>query len=112
MLYYKKNREVTQMKKPITDHLGNHYESIKKMCEMYGINEKTYHSRVNRDNYTLEEALGVMPRIGKHAKAIKIDDKLTIISHICEDYYHCFLDDKETILIHSDIVKYFHKNIF
>lgn len=42
--------------KPVIDHLGNQFTSIKKMCEHYNINYKTYMSRILR-GWTLEEAL-------------------------------------------------------
>lgn len=42
--------------KNVTDHLGNQFTSIKKMCEYYNINYKTYMSRILR-GWILEEAL-------------------------------------------------------
>lgn len=105
----------TTMKKPTTDHLGNKYPSVKKMCEAYKINEKTFFSRTTRDGYCLEEALGVMPRINNSTIELVVDNNLTIIRSVkanINGYYECMLGGRETILHHDDIIDYFRKNIF
>lgn len=101
------------MKKPIKDHLGNDYPSTRKMCEIYGINEKTFYSRIIRDGYSLEEALGVIPRISILTKDLVIDSGLTIVKHVSgKQYFHCIYDNSEAILCYEEIIEYYRKNIF
>jgi len=106
------------MKKQVKDHLGNEYPSVKKMCEHYGINEKTYRSRVTRNGYSLEEALGVIPRIGSWTKDLKVDDKFTILKCIESSniqhglYFECILDERDVIYTYDEILEYYRENVF
>lgn len=43
-------------KKACQDHLGNHFSSIKEMCEYYGVNVHTFYSRTLY-GASIEEAL-------------------------------------------------------
>lgn len=103
------------MKKPITDHLGNEYSSVKKMCEAYGINEKTFHSRITRNGYSLEEALGAIPRLNSWTNEIIVDDKLTICKkEMLHDktYFECILNGRKVILHRENILDHYRHHIF
>ena len=48
-----------------TDHLGNQYESLNAMCAAYGITHHTFHTRVQKLGWSLEQALN--PDISIHS---------------------------------------------
>lgn len=42
---------------PCSDHLGNHFPSIKEMCAQYNIHPETYTRRRNVYKWSIEKAL-------------------------------------------------------
>lgn len=54
------------------DHLGNHYDSLKEMCQHYNINPSVFNKRLNR-KWTIEKAL-ITPTNKKNGKPKIVTD--------------------------------------
>ena len=54
--------------KKCEDHLGNKYETLKEMCETYGVSTSMYRSRINK-GMSVEEAL-TKERIDRSMKTV------------------------------------------
>lgn len=54
------------------DHLGNHYNSLKEMCQYYNINPSVFNKRLNR-KWTIEKAL-TTPTTKKNGKPKTVTD--------------------------------------
>ncbi len=65
------HRERTAEK--VTDYKGEHYTSVKKMCEAYGVNQGTYYSRLNK-GMTMEQALSVNPVRHQGRPTVEVTD--------------------------------------
>lgn len=72
----------------ITDHKGNKYSSILKMCEAYGINRSTYLQRIEK-GLSVEDAL-TLPVETKRSGSRQIEDFKGIVynskKEMCEAY--------------------------
>ena len=98
-----------------TDHLGNIYGSRKEMCKTYDINPCTYKQR-RKLNWTKEESLGIIPRLGENTKDLELLDYLTIVKFAynvdSELYFKCKLNEKLTILSKSEIIDIYRKKYY
>lgn len=64
----------------VTDHLGNEYNSIKEMCEYYGITDDVYRTRMRR-KWTLERILTTPTKTKDH-----LGNVFNSIAEMCEAY--------------------------
>ena len=84
------------------------FASIVDMCRFYNVHERTFRDRLNR-GHTIEEALGIIPLINPIRANQKITKDLTIIRTIENKtipYFHCLINNNETIMTHNEIVTY------
>ena len=82
-------------------HLGNEYSSVKKMCEAYGINEKTFHSRITRNGYEQSQFYELYNRfVEKHFGKREI--KMAVERIPGEKMYIDWIGDQPELLINPE----------
>ena len=83
----------------VTDHIGNTYESIKKMCEEYGLSTNTYYKRMEKGLSLQEVLCGNSESHNKKNKMVAdhLGNKFHSEKEMCKHYnvdYKRYLDRK------------------
>ena len=98
-----------------TDHLGTIFDTIKVMCTNYKVSYGNYVSQTVKLGWYKEEALHIIPRIGKMCKDLELLDYLTIVKFAynvdSELYFKCKLNEKLTILSKSEIIDIYRREM-
>ena len=80
----------------VTDHTGRTFRSITDMCKFWHIPLATYTYRINK-GWSIEKALTLIPR------NTVINDNLTVVRLVENNFYECIFNNKKVILSENDI---------
>ena len=83
------------------DHLGNKFNSIKSMCDKWGIPNDTYNFRI-KNGWSIEDALTKKPEFRKHSVSGWIVQKM-VYKDGCKEFYLCTKGNAEEILSLEEI---------
>ncbi len=78
-------RQSDNNSKKCYDHLGNCFKSISDMCSYWGIEQSTFTHRINRDKYTLKEALEGRRKTDEYVYD-HLGNKYNSVSEMCKFY--------------------------
>ncbi|OUM58418.1 hypothetical protein PIROE2DRAFT_64422 [Piromyces sp. E2] len=100
---------------PCKDHLGNNYKSISEMCNVYGVNPRTYVCRI-KNGWDIERALkekvhdtSPSDKIVKSFEGLEFKSKMAMCKHygICKTTYYrrikAGFDQRASLLIPSGV---------
>ena len=103
-------RQLNKRKKPCIDHLGNKFDSQRKMCQHWNINAETFRDRQNR-GWSLLESLGIIPRLkvkNRTSKAsfqnYQLTPNITIIDNVPDTdcYFICLINNEDKTIYHRN----------
>ena len=97
-------------KKQCIDHLGNKFDSQRKMCQHWNINRRTFQDR-QKDGWSSAEPLGVIPRLKATTRTSKapfqnynLTPNITIIDNVPDTdcYFICLVNNKDKTIYHRN----------
>lgn len=92
-------------KKHCVDHLGNHFETIKDMCNHWELSTSTYYTRVNRNG--IENLEWILTTI-QPSKYKTFNPDLPIVKSIEEGSYYEVLKDGQSVIMTKELVWKYH----
>ena len=104
-------KQQKEKKKPLLfiDPINNKTKTAEELCCCHNIDYPIFNARLQY-NHTVAEALGIVPLLNYWVRDKQINNNLYIIKGIKEKntkrvfYFHCLLNDEETIMTRNEIV--------